>query len=208
MEILLNCRQRENTNNGYKIRMDTRSRFLNSAAQIYATSVPALAAHLTFHHKKLAYLDSSSGPSLSTAARSCQACGAVGVPGWNSYIAMSTDPAIISARSKLSSQHCQKFTATASKTARESWPRGNLLSTECLLCRRFSKSSILPRKRVSKASVVEETLRNDQVMGSKVSKTKRSRNRSNTGLKALLERSKEPTTRIHGLHLMDLMKPA
>ena len=188
--------------------MDTKSRFLNSAVQSYATSVPALAAYLMFRCKELAFPDNNSGSSLSGAARSCQACGGASIPGWNNHITLSTEPVVISAKSKSSSQQCQTKTATASATARKPQPGGNMLLTECLLCRRFSKSSIPRRKRIPNVSVLEETLQNDQVRGNIISKTKRSRNRSKAGLQALLARSTEPKIQIHELDLMDLMKAA
>ena len=187
--------------------MDARERFLSSAAQAYTASVPALAAQLSSHGNELAFLDNNAAPSHSRAARSCQACGMPGVPGWNNHMALFTVLAFIPAKSKLSSRHRRSETATASEVNTRSSAERNQLCTECLWCCRFNRASILPRKRVSKASAVDKNLQMDQVMGNVSSRMNRNRNRKTTGLKMLLARPKEPTAQTHGLNLMDLMKP-
>lgn len=198
-----------------------RLNFLAASAHLYSSAAPATSAHLMLECKRFA---TSNGIEMkeTESKPSCGACGTVLVSGLTSRTFVAGPRR--SKKAQLKSRHkAQAMQGVASK----------LVISKCLVCRRSTKTPLmtatrsgisgpkssgsrplpsatsLPKEVNSSATNIagHET---HKVSSANLSSKKRAKARKQSGLQAMLEKSKIPDTQSpgFGLELMDFMMKA
>ena len=189
--------------------MDARTRFLVSASQAYARTVPAAAAHLQLYSNELPATDDARRQTQ-LARNACQSCGSILIPGLSSRITVVESQAKISRH--ISGRLTMKNGRKGNNGSRQD-QSPKLLRNECTKCGRY-KETALPQLERTKSSVQhKENSATSQVLDSHAAGSiavgdKRSRSRRKGGLKALLAGAKETARPSTSLELMDFMKSA
>ena len=193
-----------------------RLRFLKSAAHLYSASAPSTSAHLMLQHAEQAATlrdtrSEKGGGSV------CTACGMILVPGWTSRMTLgdtlsSSQPAT---RSKTKKRKLTKKVKCAGS---------KYLTTECLVCRRYTKQLLQPnadqstshaKKTETKQSSLVRAAASTMSPGGpqqpatqNLSSKQRAKTRKQGGLQAMLEISRAANQSLSesGLGLVDLMK--
>ena len=194
--------------------IEAKLKFLHVSGQFYSATAPATSAQLMLqYHTEIAgtaRLTSNDG-----SKSSCKACGTVLLPGWTSQTSRVDRRASKTANPKPGSRKhiTGQFSAHAEKSVR----------VKCLACHRFEDTplqNIITRRSSERAKTqLQMTSRLDakpnpdpeSSLLEKSTKASRRRERTrkhNSGLQAMLEKSKAPATPSLGLglDLMDLMK--
>ncbi|MCJ1265079.1 hypothetical protein MMC22_004954 [Lobaria immixta] len=198
-----------------------RLNFLAASAHLYSSVAPATSAHLMLECKRVATGNDVTLKETEPKS-SCGACGTVLVSGWTSrtFVAGSRR----SKKAQLKSRHkAQVMQGVASK----------LVISKCLVCRRSTKTPLMTATRSgvsgtkssgsrplpSATSLSKEANSSatntaehetQKVPSANLSSKKRAKARKQSGLQAMLEKSKIPDTQSSGfgLELMDLMTKA
>ena len=194
--------------------IEAKLKFLLVSGHFYSATAPATSAQLMLqHHAEIAgtaRLTSNDG-----SGSSCKACGTVLIPGWTSQTSRVDRRALKTANPKPGSKKhtLDQLSAHAEKFVR----------VKCLACHRFedttlqntkiSRSSERAKAQLQVTSPLDAKLNPDPESSLLEKSTKASRRRErarkhNSGLQAMLEKSKAPATPSLGLglDLMDLMK--
>lgn len=193
---------------------EAKLRFLLASGHLYSVTAPATSAEIMVqHHTEIAgtaRLTSSQGSSMS-----CKACGTVLIPGWTSQVSKveKGSSRIVNPKSR-----SKKLTRGQRSVHPEKYVR-----VKCLACHRFEDTRMQKTKASRNKERDESTLLTTSTLNAmsnldpdstpteKSTKASRRRERArkhNSGLQAMLDKSRAPTTTSVGLglDLMDLMK--
>ena len=193
--------------------IEAKLKFLLVSGHFYSATAPATSAQLMLQYHEIAgtaRLTSNDG-----SGSSCKACGTVLIPGWTSQTSRVDRRASKTANLKPGSKKhtMDQLSAHAEKSVR----------VKCLACHRFedttlqntkiNRSSERAKAQLQVTSPLDAKLNPDPESSLLEKSTKASRRRErarkhNSGLQAMLEKSKAPATPSMGLglDLMDLMK--
>ena len=193
----------------YPNKMDTHSRHLLAAARHYATTSPALSAHLFMQ------IDANKQQSLQGSVRHCLACGTLWIPGRTSRevtVSRKTQkkPTTSSApRNSSTTSNPRKKTEPpmGSQNGPELGPKTHLVE-ECLVCWQKTTTEIPKQLRRSQDKTRQSKM--SQELSATTIPAVGSRNRAQrkkkNQLSALLKRSKEMEAKPISLNLADLME--
>ena len=188
---------------------EAKLRFLNASAHLYSATVPATSAQLMLQRTR------DAGPKSNDGSKSsCKACGTVLIPGWTSHISrVDKQASKVATPEPGSKKHTRgKLSPTPKKCVR----------VKCLACHRF-EDTLLPKSRTSsdsgKAKATSQATSSSDPKSNldsesspldkpnKASKRRERARKHNSGLQAMLEKSKAPAVPSgFGLDLLDLMK--
>ncbi len=192
---------------------EAKLRFLRASAHLYSATVPATSAQLMLQrHIEIA---SNARPKSNDAPNSsCRACGTVLIPGWTSQISrVDKQASKVATPEPGSKKHTRGKLSPISKKC---------VRVKCLACHRF-EDALLPKSKTSsdsgKAKATSQATSSsdhkpnqDSESGpldkpNKASKRRERARKHNSGLQAMLEKSKAPAAPSgFGLDLLDLMK--
>ena len=193
----------------------SRTRFLTAAASHYALVAPASSAH--FISQCNAYIAGNGLPvDHSRLNATCKGCGTILIPGWTSRTSITN-------KSPMKDRKPQSKICPKNKTFK---PQSKYLRIDCLLCYRFEElplnqsrcnGSDTPKtvntpapltfteQSTSTSTAVQHT---PKATASNATSKQRAKARKQSGLQAMLEKSKASTgsSTGSGLDLLDLMK--
>lgn len=201
--------------------MKARIKYLAASAQLYSQLAPETSAHLMLECGRFA-ASSDMALKMSDLQQACSACGTILTPGWTSRSSVADNPRNISRRPKQRSKR-EGISNAGTK----------YVITQCLVCMKSTSSPLehlpahLPSKKKlskSQAAISEARSSPSCVIGqasganqesqiplpANIASKKRARARKQSGLHAMLQKSKSQITgaTFPALDLMDFMKMA
>ena len=193
---------------------EAKLRFLLASAHLYSVTAPATSAQLMLqHHTEIA--ETARPTSNDESSLSCKACGTVSIPGWTSQVSrVDKGPSRIVNPKSRSKRHTKRQRSAHSE---------KYVRVKCLACYRFEDTPLQKNKSSRNKEREKSTLlatsplnaisnlASDSSPTEKSTKANRRRERARkhkSGLQAMLDKSRAPTTTTLGLgfDLMDLMK--
>lgn len=196
---------------------EAKLKFLHTAAHLYAATAPATSAQLMLQrHCEIAHNPRpKSNDGLSS---SCKACGTVSIPGWTSQLSkVEKRAAKVTTNSKSGSKKHNKGRLAANSV--------KYIRVRCLACHRFEDTPLHTTKTSSSSGRARAALQKMSPLDAqpnadpestllegpnRASKRRERARKQKSGLQAMLEKSRTPSTPTPrlGLDLMDLMKEA
>ena len=190
-------------------------KFLDTAARIYATSAPAISAHLMLHHNLEAA--NAKGVIKTATGTSCSGCGTIFLPGWTSRTTIISKAPAPKMNTKRKKRPGRRVPVVLPE---------KVVRTDCLKCYRFEETAhpTTPHNKLRKdaanirhldhnarpiSDISAPALPNPVKSGSaNASSKQRSRARKQGGLQALLQKSKTSalSSSAFGLDLSDFLK--